>query len=159
MPKPTTSNVIFALTSALGNVAIFSLLSDISDYGTLTSGTDRSATCFSAQSLLGKTCFNIGVALSIALAGWFGLDPAALAQEEGTSAGVTQTDSLYWGLTLCIGVIPVVMSLAAAACISKIPITSHRHAIIRKRLDTRAARQHDQTTAGVANNNPHLVAG
>ncbi|MDB4309141.1 MFS transporter [Porticoccaceae bacterium] len=151
--------VIFALTSALGNVALYSLLSDISDYGTLTSGTDRSATYFSAQSLSFKTCFNIGIALTIALAAWFGLDPAALAQEEGTSAEGTQPDSLYWGLTLCIGVIPVVMSLAAAACISKIPITSHRHAIIRKRLDARVARQHDQNTADVTNNTPHLITG
>ena len=132
--------VIYALTSALGNVAIYSLLSDICDYGTLKSGVDRSATYFSVQSLSGKTCFTIGVALTIALAGLFGLDPAALAQEERPAGGQIQIDALYWGLSLCIGLIPVLLSLGAAACIAKIRITSRGHAIICKRLDARAVR-------------------
>ena len=131
--------MIFSLTSALGNVAIYSILSDICDYGTLKSGIDRSASYFSVQSLSGKTCFTLGVALSIALAGLFGFDPAALGQED-SQRGRGQIDALYWGLSLCIGVMPVLASLAAAVCISKITISSRRHGIIRKRLDARASR-------------------
>lgn len=122
--------VIFALASAIGNVAIFSLLSDVSDHCTLKTGIDRSATCFSLQSLATKTCLAIGIALSIGLAGGLGFDPTA----------VSQGAYVYWGLSLCIGVIPIVFSLSAIACISRIGITAHRHAVIRKRLDLRTAR-------------------
>ena len=38
------------------------------------------------------------------------------------------------------GVIPIVLSLAAIVFIPGIAITSHRHFIIRKRLDARIAR-------------------
>lgn len=122
-------NMIFGVSSAIGNTAMFSLLSDISDYGTWKSGIDRSATCFSLQSLAGKTCMAFGIALSIGLAGKLGFDPAA----------ESQGSNVYWALCLCMGIIPSVLSLIAAYWIPKIAITSRRHAVIRKRLTARVA--------------------
>ena len=121
---------VHGFASALVNVVVFSLLSDVSDYGTLKSGVDRSATCFSLQSFSMKTSSALGISASVGLAGLWGFDPSAQSQE----------GDMYWVLAVCMGVIPVVLALIAALCIPKIAINEQRHAIIRKRLDTRAKR-------------------
>ena len=128
-------NALYAFSSAISNVSVYSLLSDVSDYGTLKSGIDRSATCFSLQSLASKTCLAIGISLAIALASAFGFDPSSK----------THDDQVYWGLALCMGIIPTVLSIAALLFIPKVAINSRRHAIIRKRLDARAARAESVT--------------
>ena len=128
--------IVSAFSSAIGNVAMYSLLSDVSDYGTLKSGIDRSATCFSLQSLAMKTCTAIGISLSIGLASLLGFDPT-LALQAGESG---ESGAMYWALTFCMGIIPTLLSLIAALCISKVTITTQRHAIIRKRLDAKAVR-------------------
>ncbi|ARN73790.1 MFS transporter [Oceanicoccus sagamiensis] len=122
--------MLYATASALGNIALFSLLSDVSDYNTFKLGIDRSASCFSLQSLVMKSMTAMGIALSIALAGWWGFDPAKTSQPEGA----------YWGLVLCIGVMPMLLSFVAALCVPGIAITEKRHAVIRRRLDARAER-------------------
>ena len=123
-------NAIWGGSSAIGNVAMFSLLSDISDYGTYKSGVDRSATYFSLVSLSSKTCMALGIAASIALAGWFGFDPKA----------ETQASQVQLGLTLCMCILPIVFNLVAIVCASKTAITEKRHGVICKRLDARAKR-------------------
>lgn len=122
-------NAVYALSSAMGNVAVFSLLSDISDYGTLKSGVDRSATYFSLSSLAGKTCMALGIAGSIAIAGWFGFDPKA----------ELQGSQVVWGLVLCMVIIPIALNLIAVYCVSKTAITTQRHNVIRRRLDARGS--------------------
>ena len=136
-------NAIWAITSALVNVAIFSLLSDISDYGTLKSGNDRSASYFAVWSLSNKTCMALGIAASIAIASWFGFDPKV----------ETQPTQVYWGLTLCMSILPIVLNVAAIFCVSRIRITSSRHDIIRRRLDALAARA-ARADAGSSNTAP-----
>ena len=136
-------NAIWAITSALVNVAIFSLLSDISDYGTLKSGNDRSASYFAVWSLSNKTCMALGIAASIAIASWFGFDPKV----------ETQPTQVYWGLTLCMSILPIVLNVAAIFCVSRIRITSSRHDIIRRRLDALAARA-ARADAGSSNSAP-----
>jgi len=116
---------VWALTSAMGNIAVFSLLSDVSDYSTLKTGVDRSATIFSLSSLSSKTCMALGIAASIALAAWFGFDPAS----------DIQGPNVYWGLTLCMCILPILFNLLSIGCVSKTAITESRHAIIRRRLD------------------------
>jgi len=135
-------NAAYAVVSAIANVASFSLLSDIADYGTYKSGVDRSATYFSLMSLSAKTCMALGIAASIALAGWFGFNPAA----------ETQGAMVFWGLALCMCVIPILLNLIAVYCISKITVNERRHAAIRKRLDARAARAQQPS-----NNNASLA--
>ena len=122
-------NLVGALTSATGNIAAYALLSDISDYGTLKAGIDRSATYFSISSLIGKTCMALGISASLALASWLGFDPLAEGQETG-----------FWGLIWCMCLIPFVLNLISVYCVANIAITEPRHAVIRRRLDTRAAR-------------------
>jgi GPH family glycoside/pentoside/hexuronide:cation symporter len=121
-------NIVGALTSAAGNIAAYALLSDISDYGTLKAGVDRSATYFSISSLIGKTCMALGISASLALASWLGFDPLADNQQAG-----------FWGLVWCMCLIPLLLNVIAVYCVSKIAITEPRHGVIRRRLDSRAA--------------------
>ena len=123
---------VFALSSSINNVSAYSILSDVADYGTLKSGIDRSATYFSLHSLTNKLCLGFGISLSIGLAALFGFDPTAESQAQG--------DQVYWGLTLSMGVIPIILCLVAMVFVPKIYITEQRHEIIRKRLDERLAR-------------------
>lgn len=135
-------NAVWAMASAFSNVAYASLLSDISDYGTLKSGVDRSATYFSLSSLAMKTCMALGIAASIAIASWFGFDPKADSN--------AQVESVYRGLTLCMCIIPIVLNMIAVYCASKTAITGRRHDTIRKRLDARAARVHRASATAFA---------
>ena len=121
---------VYGFSSAIVNVVVYSLLSDVSDYGTLKSGVDRSATCFSLQSFSMKTSTGLGISASVGLAGLWGFDPTSQSQE----------GDMYWVLAVCMGVVPAVLALIAALCIPKIAINEQRHEIIRKRLDTRAER-------------------
>ncbi|WP_133118511.1 MFS transporter [Paremcibacter congregatus] len=118
------------ISTALANIAFYSILSDVSDYGTLKSGIDRSATCFSLQSLAQKTFMAVGIAIYIALADRFGFDPVASSQDEG----------VYWGLALLMGIVPIVFTLVGGLFIFLIPIDECRHDIIRRRLDAREVR-------------------
>ena len=120
----------YGFSSAIMNVVAYSLLSDVSDYATLKSGIDRSATCFSLQSFSMKTSTALGISASVGLAGLWGFDPTAQSQE----------GDMYWVLAVCMGIIPAVLALIAALCVPKIAINEQRHAIIRKRLDARAER-------------------
>lgn len=123
-------SVLFGISGALGNVTIFSMLSDIADYGTLKTGIDRSATCFSLHSLASKTFLTIGIAFFIAFASWFGFDPAAPSQ-----GGV-----VYWGLAISMGMLPMACVTIATFFIWRIPVDERHHDIIRRRLDSREAR-------------------
>ncbi|ARN73811.1 MFS transporter [Oceanicoccus sagamiensis] len=106
-------NIIWSFSSAIGNVAIFSLLSDVADYGTLKTGVDRSAMCFSLQSLAGKTALAIGISLSIALAGLMGFDPALA--EQGEQA--------FWALVICMSIVPALLSLLVVILVERVGIT------------------------------------
>ena len=121
---------VYGFSSALVNVVAYSLLSDVSDYATLKSGIDRSATCFSLQSLSMKTSSALGISASVGLVGLWGFDSTAQLQE----------GDMYWVLAVCMGIIPAMLALIAALCIPHIAITEPRHAIIRKRLDQLASR-------------------
>ena len=135
-------NIIWAFCSAIGNVAIYSLLSDVADYGTLKSGVDRSAMCFSVHSLTTKTGTAIGISLSIGLAGLMGFDPSLEQQGE----------QVYWALFVCMSVIPSLLSLLVILFSKKVAITEQRHAIIRRRLDARAIRlehMHNQPSVNI----------
>lgn len=125
-------NAVLGVGAAIINVAGYSLLSDISDYGTLKSGVDRSATYFSLISLSNKTCMALGIAASLAIASWFGFDPKA----------ETQGPQVYWGLILCMCIIPILCNLLSIFCLPKTAITSKHHNVIRRRLDSLAARAH-----------------
>jgi Na+/melibiose symporter-like transporter len=107
-----------------------SLLSDIVDYGTWKFGTDRSGMYFSMYTFINKTMFALGGALALAITGWAGFDPTATIHSESTVKG----------LHIAIAWIPVVFIVVSIFFITRIPITARRHAIIRRRLNSRLIR-------------------
>lgn len=143
-------NVLGAMASPLANVASYSLLSDIADFGTLKTRVNRSATYFSITMLTGKTCVALGIGASITIASWFGFDPAAEAQ----------VPQAFWGIALAAIIIPFLLNIISIFCILKITITEKRHAIIRRRLDFRVAREANamaQPPLDQSNNTPRPI--
>ena len=82
-----------------------------------------------------------GISASIAIASWFGFDPKVSDHPPG----------VYWGLTLCMGVLPILFNLVAIFCLYKITINSQRHDVIRRRLD---ARENRVCSPALDNQNP-----
>lgn len=112
------------------NIMVLSLLSDIIDYGTWKFGADRAATYFALYTFINKTVVALGGALGLAIAGWVEFDPTAMSHSDATVAGLHL--GMVWIPALCI--------FLSIFFIVQIPITAHRHAIIRRRLDNRVAR-------------------
>ena len=125
--------LLFCMTLISGGFAAFnimvpSLLSDIVDYGTWQSGTNRAATYFSLYTFINKTVGALGGAAGLAIAGWYGFEPTLSTHSEETIIG----------LRLGFSWIPAVMILLSIVFINYIPITARNHAAICRRLDARA---------------------
>lgn len=112
------------------NIMLPSILVDIVDYGTLKSSVDQSGTYFSIYTLVNKAMFAISGALGFAVAGWFGFDATNTVHDSGAILGARLV--MAW--------IPLCFVLLSIYFIYKIPITLHRHSIIRRRLKHRMQR-------------------
>ena len=104
------------------------MLSEIIDYSTLKTRTVNTASYYALFMFLAKFNVAVGGALGLAIAGWYGLDATSTVQ---TSEGVV-------GLLIGIAWLPIVFIITALLLIIQIPINTHRHEIIRRRLDARA---------------------
>ena len=124
--------VMILINSGLAGSGILppSILSDIIDYSTWKFRIDRAATHFSIYTLVVKANAAMGGALGLAIAGWYGFEPALS----------TQSADALFGVKLAMGWLPAFMVLISIVFIVLIPINAHRHSIIRRRLDARAAR-------------------
>ena len=106
-----------------------SLLSDISDYGVLKFGHGRAGTYFSLYTLVSKTNFSIGGALSMGISGWYGFD---------ATRGDQSAEAIY-GMNLAMIWVPIPMVLLSIFLMRLVCINTRRHSIIRRRLDLRAS--------------------
>ena len=107
-----------------------SLLADIIDYGRWKFRSDRAATYFSLYTMISKISVAIGGAIGLAIAGSYGFDPAAKIYAAENIAG----------LRLAIAWIPTIVALCTIPLFLINPLTAHRHALIRNRLDARDLR-------------------
>lgn len=112
------------------NVASFSNLGDIIDYGKLKFRRDRGATYFSFNTLLFKVGVGVGGGVGLGIAGAFGFDPAEAAH----------SDASIFGLKLSFVGVPLLFSLMGLAFVWRLPIDRRRHGIIRRRLESLAQR-------------------
>ena len=117
----------YTATSAI-SMLVFSLMADIIDYGRWKFATDRAATYFSLLMFSVKTTAALGSALGLGIAGWYGFDPAATAHAPEQIVGLRVA---AFGL-------PIPLLLITLIFVALIPMNSHRHKIIRRRLDGRA---------------------
>mgnify|MGYP000498021732 FL=1 len=127
--------LLFCMTLITSGFACFvtmvpSLLSDIVDYGTWKFGTDRAATYFSLYTFINKAAGALGGALGLAISAWVGFDPTA----------TTHNDMAISGVRFTIAWIPALFIFVSIFFIARVPITTHHHAVIRRRLDSRSVR-------------------
>ena len=123
--------VLNILGAAGAGIAMYSLLSEVADYGTWKFGVNRSASYFSVYVFFGKFNMAIGGTLSLGIAGWYGFDPSLPIQAE--AAATT-------GLILATAWLPAGLVLVSLAFVAGISLNSHRHDIIRRRLAARELR-------------------
>jgi Na+/melibiose symporter-like transporter len=106
------------------------IVADIVDYDTLKSGQNRAGSYFSIRTLCNMGVSALGSALGFYVLALVGYDPKTSANAPGAVLGM-QLDLL---------VLPGVFFLLAALLLFRFPIDARRHAIIRRRIDSRAAR-------------------
>ncbi len=123
--------MLLGISSALGNVSIPSLMTDLIDYDRLMSGKDRSATYFSVQNFIAKIgTTTLGFPLGVGLVGYYGFDPAK----------PEWTNDVLFGFELAMGWIPAAIGVVTLVLFLIVPLTPHRRKIIRKRLAARDER-------------------
>ena len=114
-----------------------SLLADISDYGRWKFGANRSATYFSAYTLVTKGNAAFGAAAGFAIAGLFGFDPTVS----------EHSDESVFGLRLVMSYVPTLIIAVGIVFAVFMPMNTRRHSIIRRRLAGRERRE-SQASAG-----------
>ncbi|MDA9096015.1 MFS transporter, partial [Porticoccaceae bacterium] len=138
--KPESNNFIalavfmFAVNATFAGLWALapSLLSDIVDYGTLKTGNNCSALYFSLYTFTAKSSGALGGTVALGVVGWFGFD--------ATAASTEHSAQHILGLHFAVGYIPMLCFLLAIVCVVLIPMSKHRHRIIRRRLDARESR-------------------
>lgn len=111
------------------DVASYSILGDIVDYGKLKFHQDRGATYFGFNTLIFKVGLGLGGGLAIGIAGLFEFDPA---QTVHSAASIV-------GLKLGMVILPASLAFIALLFILHLPIDRRRHRIIQRRLESRLA--------------------
>lgn len=99
-----------------------SIQADVVDYDILRHGRERTATQFALWSMSTKLALALAVGTALPALEWLGFDPG----RDG-AADVTVLVGMY-------AVVPVAIKLAAVTLVWRFPLTSERHAIIRRRL-------------------------
>lgn len=104
------------------------IVADTVDYGMFKGGSDDSALYLALYAFVQKMALAIGVGLALALSGSMGFNPQAPATPEGIEA-----------LRLVTLILPGLIAFVGCAFLWNFPITSARHATIRKWLARRGA--------------------
>ena len=125
---------VLAITYTLCLICVdsvpYSMLSDIVDYSTWKFRTYRGATYFALFVFTYKAAFAVGVALALAITGWYGFDPSS----------TSQTESSITGLKMAMTWVPILLVMISMVFIALSPITDRRHGVIRRRLNLIEAR-------------------
>jgi len=118
--------LVFAVSS-VGVVVPASMLADIVDYGRWRFGQDLAGSYYSVQTMVEKAVEGLGVAMGLAVAGWFGFDPSV----------PLESSEARLGLFLAFPILPALLTLATVPVILNLPITERRHRAIKRRLQRR----------------------
>lgn len=124
LPIMFITNILVGAANAIGSITAQSLVTNISDYGTLKSGSERNASYFSFFGIANKIGYSAGAALSVGLVGWFGFDPAS--KEHAPNVAIGFELALIW--------LPGLMALISIISMSLLPINERRHDVISRRL-------------------------
>jgi Na+/melibiose symporter-like transporter len=134
-PGPRTFHallLIFSLSSffsAGSTVAYYALMGDVVDYDELKTGTSKAGSYFALITLFQKIGLGAGAGFALFITSLGGFNPNA------SNAGLAMA-----GFFIAFLGIPIVLNVLATVLAAIFPITEHRHTIIRRRLELRAAR-------------------
>lgn len=120
-----------ALTATAFMVAMSAIMADIVDYDELRTGKNSAALFYSINSLVIKLGVTVGGSLGLILVSLFGFDPTS----------VTNSNAAMTGFFVVFIGIPIALNLIGALLAWRFPITRAHHAIIRRRLEQRRARE------------------
>jgi glycoside/pentoside/hexuronide:cation symporter, GPH family len=124
-------SVLYGLLSSCASVCYPSILADIIDYGTLKTGANRAGSYFAVVLLIVKGTAAIGGGLATALIGYFGFS---------TVTGAVNDEVANFGILFTFIGLHTLLQMLAIPLIWRFPIDKRRQAIIRKRIEQRAAR-------------------
>lgn len=127
----TTLYVFYLVVQAPSGIIAGPIMCDIIDYARLRKERSISGFMFALNGLLTKTPLAIGMALSLAIAGWFGYDAAIVGG---------QTASAEFGMLIGVSWLPALFTCAGLFLIYRMPLSEKRMEIVRKRLAQREAR-------------------
>ena len=118
--------LIFSGSIAI-NIFVPSLLSDTIAYANWKFGFDHASTYFSIYTLVTKANLAVGGAVGLAVAGYYGFDPALS----------EHSDRQILSLHVAISYLPALMLLMSLLFVVLTPLNTRRNSIIRRRLDAR----------------------
>lgn len=139
-------SAFYGFFSSCASVCYPAIVADINDYGLLKSGASRAGTFFAGVALLVKLTSAVGGGIALMLVGLFGYT---------TKSGAAMSDFTKFGVQFTFIGLHTILQLIAVYFIFRFPLSRGRHAIIRKRLDQRAARLAAANTIGL----PAVVTG
>ncbi len=113
-----------------------SILGDVSDYATLKTSVDQTATLYAIYAFLYKAISGLGSALGFVIASMFGFNPA----------NDTHDASAAIGICLAMAFVPALLAFGSAWLASHLPISRDRHNVIRRRLERRNKRLASQNS-------------
>ena len=121
---------IASLFQTPGPIALVAILGDIIDYDILKTGTNRAGTYFSIYSLIMKGGGALGGSFALFLLAAFNYN---------TKGGVNTPDSEF-GLLFTMTIVPLIFLVSSGIMFWFFPLNAKRHAIIKKRIESRALR-------------------
>ena len=136
--QPTDASIISIALVMTGTTVAFiakavvgrAMLSEIVDYAELRNGVKFSGAYFSTLIFTDKFLTAVAGAMGLGLVGWLGFDPKA----------PVQTNDAIFAVDMVMSALPAFFLVPALFLINLIPIDERRHAIIRRRLESREAR-------------------
>ncbi len=128
----TLTLICLAQSSASGwFVGGNTLLADAADFDLLKTGVNRIGKYFSFQTFVNKASNGLAGGIAFGMVGLIGYDAAI---------GAANSDQVLTGFRAIMVAPPIVLTFISGLIVLRFPITRHRHAIMRKRIESRAAR-------------------
>lgn len=117
-------------------ISVNAIMGDIVDYDTLRTRGNRAGNYYAFMGFLTKASGALGGGFAFLLLSLFGFDAKATSQSE----------LALFGLKFSMAGLPLVLSVLAIALVFRFPLDARRHAIIKRRLEQREARQAKKET-------------
>jgi len=117
-------------------ISVNAIMGDIVDYDTLRTRGNRAGNYYAFMGFLTKASGALGGGFAFLLLSLFGFDAKATSQSE----------LALFGLKFSMAGLPLVLSVLAIALVFRFPLDERRHAIIKRRLEQREARQAKKET-------------